>query len=746
MPFSEQCLVLCLLQCILQLKTQFTIVNRVAADCICALQGDQKLAPECAVGTSQAVAPCASPMLDSPCPGQLSARESVASPEGPESLTTQNASLLPPDAARANCTSNLVTVVPSQGEQASATLGKRRPASAATYNTLRRPARNLSGTFPPPQAPPAGNSQAGQRAQHDSLISPQDAQLQSASHSTAEAVESILGQHTLHRQPSQAAAVHAHPELGKATMLWSTLRRTLTLTQPPNMPLSQDRRPSPKASGRSAKFTLLRDQHMPGELLHQNSAFPSDIFMRHEAACAGPLSPQPGPAAAAAAQPGSPYSSLQRTRSAAEAQSAPLRGSTQRSKSPEATLLRDQHLPGELLHQKTAFPSDIYMRHEAACTPRLAEQPLCDTTSGSEATETGRRSTAGVPGQEQRQLQQAVHAEVSSSTMLRVGAVKQSTLPRTVSFVTSSMADGDTGTQAVNTLTSNTGLRLNSATTLTRPPKMQEAIAPRGTRNEASLRSSLMHSRHGDASQTAVASKLQRGGNKDASSEPKSSLKRADSRLKQSGQAAPATPRSLAGPWFEATTHDLTRSQTWAKEWLELEVQDDDPTTPEFLQLQEQQQLSQHDMEHQPPLLTQQHAAQQPTQQHTLQHSGQKHSEQNTSQQQPMDPTLHQAWQGPATQLLPSPDAAASSLQNQTFPPDATGTSVDTAEPDAHAMQQQTSSRQQSQCHGRPHTAPQAFWSLAADAPWAMDARRLHSARPGSGGSPTARYKARVPR
>ncbi|KAL3131011.1 hypothetical protein ABBQ38_000334 [Trebouxia sp. C0009 RCD-2024] len=522
-------------------------------------------------------------------------------------------------------------------------------------------------------------------------------------------------------------------------MLWSTVRRSLTLTQASNMPSSPDRCPSPAASGRSSKSTLLRNQHMPGQLLHQNSAFPSDLFMRHEAACAGPSSPQPSPAvaAAAAAQLGPPFSSTQRTPSVAEAQSAPPRGSTQRSKSPKATLLRDQHLPGELLHQKSAFPSDIYMRHEAACTPRLAEQPCSDSTSGSEATETQRRSTAGVPREEQRQPQQAVDAQVPSSTMLPVGAVKQRTLPRTVSFVTSFTAGGDTGTQAANTLTSSTGLRLKSAPTMTRPPKMQEVVAPRGTSNEAAPGSSLLHSRDGDASQTAVASKLQRGGSKDASTKPKSSLKRADSRLKQSGQAGPTTPRSPAGPCFEATTHDLTRSQTWAKEWLELEVQDDDPT-PEFLQLQEQQQLSHRDMEHQPSLLMQQHAALHLIQ-HTLQHSGQQHSKHNTSQEQCMDQTPHQAWQGLGTELLPSPDATARSHQTHARQPYTTGSSADAAEPDTHAMQQQTSSRQQSQLHGRPQTAPEGFWSLAADAPWALDARRLHSARPGSGGSPTAR-------
>lgn len=38
--------------------------------------------------------------------------------------------------------------------------------------------------------------------------------------------------------------------------------------------------------------------------------------------------------------------------------------------------LREQHLPGEQLHQRTAFPSTIAMRHEAACTLQSASQSL----------------------------------------------------------------------------------------------------------------------------------------------------------------------------------------------------------------------------------------------------------------------------------------------------------------------------------------------------------------------------------
>lgn len=654
-----------------------------------------------------------------------------------ESCTTQIASLPSADATHASCPSTVKTLLPAQGKQSSTLLSsKRRPASAPASKLLRQPTQAFSGISPEAKAAlPADNSQVGQHAQHDSLMPPQGSQVQSASHSIAP-VAGLASGHLSQRQPSQA--MQAKPELGKATPSWSTLRRLLTLTPPPNAAMSQDRSPFPASSGRSPKHTLLRDQHMPGELLHQKSAFLSDIFMRHEAACAGPSPPQPDTASAAASLPGPFSSTLQRTPSMAEAQSTTSGGTTLRLK---PTPLREQHLPGEVLHQKSAFPSDIYMRHEAACTPGTAQQPHSDATSVFNPKGSPQPSTAGVAQQEQQQLRQVGGAEASGSAMLRLCAVKQGTLPRAVSFATGFTADGHAGNQAA--LTPNTAVRSSSAAATIQPPMMEVAAAPRGTGNATALGSSPSHSRDTDALQAAVPCKVQKSGSRDASSRPKSSLKRVDSRLKHSSQAAPATPRSLAGPWFEATS--LSRNQTWAKEWLELGVQDDDPTNPELVQLQEQQQLSQRDMEHQSPLLQQQHAPPQPMQRHTLQHPGEQHTEQNISQQQLLHQTPHQAWQGPGTELLPSPYATARSHQNQSQAPGAIGASVDAAEPHTHAMQLQTISKQLTQPGHRPQTAPEGFWSVAVDAPWALDARRLHSARPGSGGSPTARYETSVP-
>ena len=739
------------------------------------LQGHQQLAPECAAGSSQAVAPCAVPVLDSPCPGQQSARESVASPRAldhsslpaaGENLKSQTAIQLPAVATDINCTPITQALAPPRGHQANIMPNRKgRPASAtasaaastAASSTLQRPTRTFSGTLSKLKAAvPAAVSQAGQHRQHSSTL-PQDALLQLPFNITDTAAGPSDGHFSqpVPQEVPRVSLMSAQPELGQATMSRSTLRRPSKLTLPPNELNSQAGSLSPSTSTRSPKPTLLRDQHMPGELLHQKSAFPSDILMRHEAACASPTSSQPD-SPLAGAQPSSPSSTLQHRQSAAEAQVGQLGGSTLRPKSPKPTLLRDQHLPGELLHQKTAFPSDIYMRHEAACALGLAKQPASDTDS---ALEKQHSSTAVMPQQEQ-QLRQVVDLGVSRNTTPRMGAGKESTLPRAVSFAAAFIeTEADEGTHAA--LTPGTGLHSVSEDLTTRPTRMEVVTV--------ACDSSLLRSTDGDANQAAVPLKSHRKGSKGAGPQPKSSLKRGDSKLQQSSQqlshqssqqsshksslkradsrlqhsseTAPTTPRSLAGPWFEATHHNLTHSTTWAREWLEMGAQDVDPTNPDFEQLQQQQQLSLRESDHQSSLpkevSTQQYAVQQPQQQ-ALQHLGhQRHSEQNISQEQRKVQTPHQAWQHTTSQLmLPSPGAAARSQQHQALPPAAFGTHADSA----HTMQQHTSSGQLSQHQGRPQTAPEGFWSVAADAPWALDARRLHSARPGSGGSPTARY------
>lgn len=737
------------------------------------LQGHQQLPPEPAAGGSQAVAPCAVPLLDSPCPGEQSARKSVASPRAShhsrliaaaDSLTPQTASVPPASPPHMECTPIMMTLPPS--EQASTMLHRSgRPASAAASATasaaastaassmLRRPTRTSSGTLSKPKAAlPRAGSQVGQHMQHDS-ISSQHTLLQV----TPATAAGLADGHFPQPVQQQASVMSGQPELGQATMARSALRRPSKLTLLPNEPNSQDGSLSPSTSSRrSPKPTLLRDQHLPGELLHQRTAFPSDILMRHEAACASPTPSQPD-SPVAAGRPSSPSSALQHRQSGAEAQAEqPGGGSTLRPKSPKATLLRDQHLPGELLHQRTAFPSDIYMRHEAACAPGLGKQPADDSTSVLPAQQ--QSSTAVMPQQEQ----QVLDTELSRGTTLHAGAGKQTTLPRAVSFA-AAFLEANKGTSVQAASTPRTSLYSVTKALISTLPRVRAGStlpSPSGSSKEAAPDSSLLENRDGGALQAAVPSKLQRKGSQDAGPQPKPSLRRADSRLQHSSQqsslrsslkssqrlnqAAPASPRSLAGPWFEATHHDLTRSNTWATQWLEMGAEYHDPTNPDFEQLQQQQQLSQRGSEHQPPLLseqvTQQHAEPQPIQQQQLQHLRQQpHSEQDTTQEQPKVQTSQKVERQTASELL-LPSSGATARSHQAAQLNALSTGTDRAGANASALQQQAPNRQLSQRQGRPQTAPEGFWSVAADAPWALDARRLHSARPGSGGSPTARF------
>ena len=420
------------------------------------LQEHQQLVSKPAAGSSQAVAPCAVPLLDAPCPGEQSARESVASPRvlhhssllaAAESLTPQCANVPPANPPPIKCTPIMGFLPPSQ--QGSTTLHRRsRPASAApsaagsaaASSMLRRPTRASSGTLSKPKAAlPSAGSQVGQHMQRNSLSPPH-----TLLHISTATAAGLTNGHLPQPMQQQASVImSAQPE--QATILaQSTLRRPSKLTLSPNEPNSQDGALSPSTSSRrSPKPTLLRDQHLPGELLHQRSAFPSDILIRHEAACASPAPSHPG-SPADGPRPSSPSSALQHRQSGAEAQGdQPGGGSTLRPKSPKPTLPRDQHLPGELLHQKTAFPSDIYMRHEAACAPGLAKQPADDITSSLHAQQ--QSSTAVVP-------QQELNAELSRSTTPHAGAGKQTTLPRAVSFAAAFMeADIDAGTQAAST-------------------------------------------------------------------------------------------------------------------------------------------------------------------------------------------------------------------------------------------------------------------------------------------------------
>ena len=441
---------------------------------------------------------------------------------------------------------------------------------------------------------------------------------------------------TLSQSDTAAAAV--------PTAKASIRRPARTLSRPFVSPSSaQQAAVSQSAAQRSPKPTLLRDQHMPGQLLHQKSSFPSDIFMRHEAACTSPSAMQQTSSAA------SIFKSLQGT--AAESEMQPQAAARH---SPKPTLLRDQHMPGELLHQKTAFPSDVFMRHEAA----MQQLPSADRT---------------VKESQQQQAAQPV---------LQLTA----TAGRSLSSWASSKPAS---------LTAASDERSSASASVTMvPAAVSAALLP--PRSDST------------ASELALGSTVQGS---------VQSPRRGTSRLKQSSKKSPRTPTTAAEPWFEGTSHDLARSKTWATEWLTMGVQEEQAAViPQFAQL----------LQHQP-------VHQQPVHQATL-HYTNKLSPPQSGHVPSHSPEMQSAQPSHQPQQLPG--SPGSSFNAQATAAHLVPESSMTDEPDVPDPEGRTPTIDEVQT--RPWTAPDSLLT-AATSPWLLDVRRLHSARPGSGGSPTAR-------
>ncbi len=513
----------------------------------------------------------------------------------------QHAHLLPsvskPDYIAPSAAALHMTGTATRPASASATM----PAAAANASSSRRPARGLTRSK---TALPAVNVPEAQR---DAL---------SQSDAAAAAV------------PTARAAIR---------------QPARTLSRPSvSIPQAQQEAVSQSAVHRSPKPTLLRDQHMPGQLLHQKSSFPSNLLMRHEAACTSPSAMQQTSSAA------SIFKELQGT---ADSETQPQAAAR---RSPKPTLLRDQHMPGELLHQKTVFPSDVFMRHEAA-TQQLP--------SANESVKTSQQQQAALPVPQQT---------ATAGRSLSNWAGSRPASPTAASDVMSSVPASVTMVPA--------------AISIVLPAPRSDSTA-----SEMALGSSLQGS-----------VQLPRRGT---------------SKLQQSSKRSPRSPRPAAEPWFEGTSHDLARSKTWATEWLTMGAQEEQAAAiPQFAQLLQHQSL------HQQPV--HQATLQQTTQQSPPQ-SG--HVSSHPPEMQTAQPS-HQSQQLPGDLgSLFNAQATAAHLVHE---------SSMTDEPDMPDPEGRTPTNDEVQT--RPWTAPDSLLK-AATSPWVLDVRRLHSARPGSGGSPTAR-------
>jgi len=163
---------------------------------------------------------------------------------------------------------------------------------------------------------------------------------------------------------------------------------------------------------------------------------------------------------------------------------------------------------------------------------------------------------------------------------------------------------------------------------------------------------------------------------------------------------------------------------TWlaTTEWLAMGAQEEQAAAnPQFAQLL-QQSKGQHQSLHQQPV---HQATLHPTTQQSPRQSGLVSS--HAPEMQSAKPS-HQSQQLPGDPgSFFNAQATAAHLSHETSMTD---------EPDVPDPEGRTPTNDEVQT--RPWTAPDSLLN-AATLPWVLDVRRLHSARPGSGGSPTAR-------
>ena len=530
--------------------------------------------------------------------GQASA-ETFNQARDPDQHAHLLSSVSMPDSTAPSAAALHMTGTVTRPASASATM----PAAAANASSPRCPARGLTRSktaLPAVHVP---------EAQHDNL-----SQLDAAAAAVPAARAAI-------RQPAR------------------------TLSRPSvSIPQAQQEAVSQSAVQRSPKPTLLRDQHMPGQLLHQKSSFPSDIFMRHEAACTSPSAMQQTSSAA----------SIFKERQGTAVAESDMQPQAAARRSPKPTLLRDQHMPGELLHQKTAFPSDVFMRQEAA----TRQLPSADRT-----VKESQQQQAAPPV-----LQQTATAGRSLSNWA--------------------------GSRPASPIAASDAMLSVSASVTMLPAAVSAALPPS----------------HSDstASQIALGSSVQG---------PAQSPKRGTSRLKQSSKKSPRTPRPAAEPWFEGTSHDLARSKTWATEWLTMGAQEEQAAA-----IPQSAQLLQHQSLHQQPV---HQATLQQTSQQSPPHSG--HVSSHPPEMQSAQPSYQSQQLSGDPGSLFNAQATAAHLVHETSMTD---------EPGMPGPESRTPTNDEVQT--RPWTAPDSLLK-AATSPWVLDVRRLHSARPGSGGSPTLR-------
>lgn len=343
--------------------------------------------------------------------------------------------------------------------------------------------------------------------------------------------------------------------------------------------------------------------------------------------------------------------------------------SARRATSP--SLLRNQHLPGVAMHQKTAFPANMTMKHEA----------------GISSAAHGRHPRAS-----------------SDATLARVFAA----------------------TAPLARPQSPTALHNQQLQQLWR----QHSAAEPGT-SLGRQRSPAALQRSGSNT-----SKLSASTRASPQATKQAHMSRKMSSVKPAGVTRKAPTKVFIEPFYETTSHpsSLGRSQTWASQWLAQGSPDDltDPVKTHSLPDPLLQYTSTASAE---PLAT------------LPEDNGPTHHDTTAEQSHSQAQT---ALKSTGNTVLVSPDLPVLLPKEQIASSDTShGQTATVISP---SIEGNTALKSVSECDAtpsasigmphtsthRPHTVPANIYTISPQH-WQLDLRRLHSARPGSGGSPTAR-------
>ena len=353
--------------------------------------------------------------------------------------------------------------------------------------------------------------------------------------------------------------------------------------------------------------------------------------------------------------------------------------SARRATSP--TLLRNQHLPGVVMHQKTAFPANMTMKHDAGISS----------------------------------VAQGRHPRASADALVPSAAAAAS------GAATTSPAARPKSPTAVHNQQLQQLWKQHSTAEPTRSLRRQQSHSALLHKDAAATDRSAP--KHTPVERVKQAAKLRQI----------SSIRTAST----ASLPKKPTTKVFIEPFYEGTSHPLGRSQTWASQWLAMGSPDDLTDTAQTHSLPA-------------PLLhftssTQALPGNIVIAANSAVHEGDGASpDDNPAQADVASLCTVQAVDTPADQAVALVEQDGASMNATSVAElDSSARRNTTAVLDSSAALTSTATVTQ-WAGGRPASALGSINHVVTQK-WQLDLRRLHSARPGSGGSPTARSASASP-